>query len=230
MGQSNMVGFFGPIDSTGIDATNARIHQWGRTGGDDGKVILASDPLQHVTINSTTIGMGLTVGKNQLNVIGTQRDILLVPVAKNNTGFNSTDWNPGNVLYEAALARVNAAMASRANNKLTAILWHQGERDSTSTQTVYATALDAMISDIRSRMTGASAAPFVCGQTLIGGTQTSTAITAALTDTPNRESFTAFVSSTGLTSGGDNLHFSATSLRTLGDRYFNAINDAKANT
>ena len=68
------------------------------------------------------------------------------------------------------------------------------------------------------------------GGLLVGGVDTNPNITAALIDTPNRDKHTAYVSSTGLTDGGDNLHFSAASLRTFGQRYYDAIPSANANT
>lgn len=228
MGQSNMQGQYGPINST-LDATNARIIQWGRTAPNNNLTILAADPLEHVSITPNTIGMGLTFAKAYLATLPSNRGVLLVPCAKGGTGFSTNDWNPGDSLYEDALARINAAVASGHNNVLKGILWHQGESDSASSQGAYAAALDVMIADLRNRATGAVVAPFICGGTLVGGSQTAAGVTAALLDTPNRNQYTAYVAPTGLTSGGDNLHFSAASLRTLGGWYYTAMATAMAN-
>jgi len=228
MGQSNMVGFSGPIDGV-LDAPNGLIQQWGRTSPNDNQVILAQNPLQHVTINSNTIGLAMTFAKEYLGELQSDRQILLVPCGANDTGFSNNHWNPGDTTYEAAVTRTNAALASHSGNVLRAILWHQGERDYLWTQSQYETAIDAMLADFRSRVTGAQTAPFICGETLIGGTFTTAAITAALAGTPNREDYAAYVASTGLVSNGDNIHFDAASLRTLGERYYDALGDARNN-
>jgi len=214
-----MAGYASPIDPV-LDAPNNLVRQWGRTGADNNQGILASNPLQQYTVNSNTIGLGMTFAKDYVADMATGRQVLLVPCAANNTGFISNDWNPGNIVYEDAITRINAALAAHPGNVFRGALWHQGERDYTLTQTQYATALDAMIDNYRSRIAGANTMPFVCGETLVGGDFTSAAVTAALADTPNRKAYCGYVSSSGLTGEADNVHFTTDSLRTLGGRYY----------
>lgn len=223
-----MVGFNGPVDSV-LDATNDRIMQWGRVTPNNGKIIIAADPLDNISFNPDTIGMGLTFAKNYLANVSSDRGILLVPCASPGTGFSDGNWNPGDGLYESALSRTNAAVASNPNNVLKGILWHQGEKDRAWTQGQYAAALDAMVADFRIRATGAARVPFICGGTLVGGVQTAPGVSAALLDTPNRQRYSAYASSVGLTDGGDNLHFNATSLRAFGGRYYAAVQSALNN-
>jgi len=57
-------------------------------------------------------------------------------------------------------------------------------------------------------------------------TPNSTAIDNAHQDTPNRFTYTAFVSArlpTEITNTADNLHYNATGQRTLADRYYTAL-------
>lgn len=221
MGQSNMVGSYGPIDPV-LDAADSRILQWGRTSPTDQQIILAEHPLQHNSPPADTIGLGLNFAKNHLaSMTSSTRRILLVPIAKGGTGFGNNEWNPGDALYEGGLSRLNAAIAERTGNQLTHILWHQGEADSAMNETQYAAALDTMLSDLRSRATGAANVPFICGGILPG--ITSDGVRNALIDTPNRNANSYYVDPTALTLGVDNLHFDAPSLREFGDRYWNIL-------
>ena len=227
-GQSNPLGRYGPIDSV-LDATDDRIMQY---GFDSQTVSLASDPLDHQDETANTIGFGMSLAKAYIadGKLAAGRKILLVPVAKGNTAFSTGFWRAGGAGDVAAIARINAAMAQGSGtNALAFFAWHQGEGDRASTQSVYAADLDALISRWRSDITGATNKPFLVGGLLVGGSQTTAGISAAIADTPNRVAYSAFVDSTGLTSGGDNLHFDAPSQRTLGGRYYSALAAAKAN-
>jgi hypothetical protein len=225
-GQSNMVGRNGPIDGV-LDATDPRILMYGFNAQ---AVALAQDPLDHQDEGANTIGMGLTFAKAHLATMPANRSVLLVPVAKGGTAFNTGFWRAGGGGDAPAIARTNAAMAQGAGvNRLVAVLWHQGESDQAVTQAQYEADLDALIARWRAGMTGATAAtPFVCGGLLVGGTQTAAGVSAALLNTPIRVSHAGYAASTGLVSGGDNLHFSAASQRTLAARYFAAFQAAKS--
>jgi len=227
-GQSNMVGRYGPVDAT-LDATDDRIMQYGY---DSQTVTLASNPLDSRDEGADTVGMGMSIAKAYIaaGLLAAGRKLLLVNPSMGNTAFNTGFWRAGGSGDTQAIARANAAMAiAGGTNQLAMIAWHQGEGDRTSSQATYAADLDALITRWRSSITGANNAPFIVGGLLVGGAQTTTAISAALADLPNRVAFTAFVDSSGLTSGGDNLHFDAASQRTLGGRYYSVLATAKAN-
>jgi len=227
-GQSNMESRYGPVDAT-LDATDDRIMQYGY---DSQTVTLASDPLDARDETANTVGMGMTIAKQYIadGKLAAGRKILLVPVAQGNTAFVTGFWRAAGSGDTQAIARANAAMAlSGGTNQFIGTAWHQGEGDRSSSQATYSADLDALIARWRSSITGAANSPFIVGGLLVGGSQTTTAISAALADLPNRVAFTAFVDSTGLTSGGDNLHFDAASQRTFGARYYAALATAKAN-
>lgn len=227
-GQSNMVGRYGPIDPT-LDATDNRISMYGY---DSQTVTLAQDPLDSRDEGANTVGMGMSIAKAYIAAgkLGAGRKVLLVNVAQGNTAFNTGFWRAGGSGDTQAIARANAAMALAGGvNRLVMIAWHQGEGDRTSSQATYSADQDALINRWRSSITGATNVPFIAGGLLVGGAQTTAAISAAIADLPNRVAFTAFVDSTGLTSGGDNLHFDAPSQRTLGERYYNGLAPALAN-
>lgn len=226
-GQSNMIGRYGPVDGA-LDATDADILQWGFNGQ---AAVSAADPLDHDGETANTIGLGLTFAKAYKadGRLTGSRKVLLVPVARGGQAISY--WAPGGAADLAVIASVNAAMAAgTGTNVLKGILWHQGESDSGRSTASYAADLDALIAHWRTEFDGASAStPFVTGGLLPGGSATDANIVAALQQTPDRLAYTDFASATSLVSGGDNLHFNAASLRTLGGRYFPAWEAAETN-
>lgn len=226
-GQSNMVGRSGPVSAT-LDATDDRIMQY---GFDSQTITLASDPLDHWDETSDTIGMGMSLAKAYIadGKLAPNRKVLLVPVAKGDTGFTGGFWVAGGEGDVAAISRANAAYDQGGSNKWVMVAWHQGERDRTSNRLTYSSNLDALISRWRSSITGAGSVPFVVGGLVVGGGQTAGDIQTAIEDAPNRVSLTAYASSASLPAGGDGIHFSASSLRTFGGRYYSALATALAN-
>ena len=76
-----------------------------------------------------------------------------------------------------------------------------------------------------------STTPFIVGGMVpawVAGDANRQTVQAALADTPNRVSGTAFVESSGLVPQADGIHFDAASLRILGSRYFTALEALKA--
>jgi hypothetical protein len=154
----------------------------------------------------------------------------LIPAACGGSPIAS--WAPGKYFedtkshpYDDALARARHAMAS---GPLQGILWHQGESDRSAERApLYEQALTALIARFRHDLQ-APRVPFVVGQLgqfagagpwddltrRVDGAQR-----AVVAHVP----FTAFVSSDGLTSKPDNLHFDARSLREFGQRYASAL-------
>ena len=58
------------------------------------------------------------------------RKILIVQASIGGTGFSKNHWGVGDILYERALKLTDMALELNPENKLVAILWHQGEHDS----------------------------------------------------------------------------------------------------
>lgn len=230
VGQSNMVGR--PAFDGGA-AYPAGTLQWGRNGADDGMTVAASSPLQHHDAEAGDMGFALEFSIDFLSA-NPGADLILVPCAKGNSGFRDNEWNPGDPLYNDAVARANAAMAAHPGAMLT-ILWHQGERDaqgSTAEANAYANALDALIAGLRADIEAAShATPFILGglaPAFVGSDPKRLAVQAAIEAVPARHAHTAYAPSIGL-SVFDGIHFDAASLRTLGARYAAALSAAAAN-
>jgi hypothetical protein len=242
IGQSNMSGF-GAYYVAGFDTTDPRIQQWTRAS----TVALAQDPLQHVDapVNAGRIGPAMSFARKYLQSRPANRKVLLVPAALGGTSFAERHWNPGDAIYEDALARLNAAYGTDpVNNCVAAVLWSQGESDVGRTAPLaYRTALEGMIANLRSRATagsGASTAPFLLGQfspDWIAPTPTpdQQGILDIINGTPARVRYTAVVSTAGLTSNNTQglngaVHLDAASHRIYGVRYFDALAKALANS
>lgn len=224
IGQSNMVGRYGPIDGA-LDATDSRIKQYGSTAQ---VIALASDPLDHLDETANTVGLGLSMAKDYAdNVMNPAHEVLLVPAAQGATSFSSGFWRSGGVGYNNAIARANEAIAlGDPGTQIVAMMWHQGESDNALSEVQYAADIDSLITDLRSMITGASAVPFIVGGISTDSVLFSAGVQAALVDTPNRNTLAAFVDVDGLALGLDELHFSAVSQRLLGSLYTTGIANA----
>jgi len=130
--------------------------------------------------------------------------------------FDQTNSHP----YDDALARTRRALQS---GSLRGILWHQGESDSTPELAPrYEAALRSLIERFRGEL-GAPSVPFVIGQlgqfAAVPWNDPTRAVDAAHRQLAASVPLAAFVSSDGLTSNPDNIHFDAASLREFGKRY-----------
>ena len=218
IGQSNMKGAYGPIDPM-LDATDPNIYQYGVAGA---AATIAEDPLLHwsQTANNT-IGLGLTLGKEYNVPAG--REVLLIPAAKGGTGFSDGFWTSTGDGYERVTLRAYEAMLmGDQGSRIAMIAWHQGEDDRLMTEAQYAAELDILITNLRLLIPGASSAPFIVGEVSPSSTEYGAGVAAALLDTPNRHLKAGYVSTSDLSLGPDVLHFTAASLRTMGERY-NAV-------
>lgn len=231
--QSNNIGW-----RTGTDAID-RVYppgtkQWGRVAPNAGVkidpfrtagVINALENSEAVTPLLNAVTSSLALADARLYYAGdSSRPILIVPSAAGSTGYTN-HWAPGKTLYEAELARVNAAMASHASNTLVAIFWAGGEDEVgvPVSQVNMAAFIDAQIADIRTRVTGAATVPFVL-QPMVPAwvasntdfaSSAKTPVQAAIIDTPNRKTYTAVVDPSASPAQGatDNVHYVATDYR-----------------
>lgn len=132
-------------------------------------------------------------------------------------------WVPGGDLYVAAIKQAKLA---RQRGEFAGILWHQGEANSTAAEKLdgYEAKLLLMIEGFRSELDEPEL-PIVVGQ--IGeflatkrpaSVDFNRRIVAFAATQPN----VASITSEGLTSIGDDVHFDAKSQRELGRRYANA--------
>ena len=219
-GQSNMVGR--PTFDGGTGYPSGTLQYPKATGYPtytDTTTIAASPPLGHWDAQAGDMGLALQFSIDY--VAATSARVILIPAADGGTGFAGNNWNPGNAQYEHAVDATNALMTANPDWIFKAILWHQGESDRTNNN--FSKQFHKMIQQMREDINDADQeTPFILGQLVVGGSQTTALNSGVLTNTPTYNYFTALVSSTSLTSG-DNLHFDAASLRTFGSRYEDAF-------
>ncbi|CBJ25998.1 conserved unknown protein [Ectocarpus siliculosus] len=238
MGQSNMSGWGEGYDAD-IDGPNdPRIQQWSR----DNTVITASERLQHADhgrAGKRRVGMGTAFGRAFVKTLPANRNVLLVPTAFGATRLVNGPWSPGGNLFEDAVTRMEAALASNgaAGNCVAAILWHQGESDAGDgiDQETYQSIWTNMINTLRSRIPAAAEAPVILGEftphMLARNRALSEPIIAAIRAIPDSVPFTAVAPSDGLsTNSVGPVHFDAVGQREYGQRYFDKLDDAVRNS
>ena len=141
----------------------------------------------------------------------------LVPCAFGGTSLDQ--WKPGSALYTNAVARMRVALKS---GQLKAILWHQGEGDSAASKVAtYPERFAKMIGQLRQDL-GAPDVPVLVGELGASYNASYAPFNAMLPQVTNAVPRSALVSSAGLGSNPDKVHFSADALRDFGKRYFEA--------
>jgi hypothetical protein len=139
-GQSNAVGYgCGPYTDVS-KSEDGRILQVDPSNN----VIPASDPLYFNPGHANLVGMGMTFARQYAQQLPANRKIIIVPTAFGGTsvlewdnrddGIDFTGTTPfqadSTFLYDRLIARTRAALAyGGTQNRVTAILWHQGEND-----------------------------------------------------------------------------------------------------
>lgn len=166
------------------------------------------------------VGPGLSFGK----VMAEQNPEISIGVVPCSLGGTPLErWQKGGDLYSNAIHRAKLAMQS---GTLKGVLWHQGESDSKrGLAETYGPRLAEMIRNLRADL-GAPELPFVAGQlgTFLNTRQTNNVpaakiVDAAIAKLPEHVPHTGFVSSSGLTHNGDQLHFDSASQREMGRRF-----------
>jgi hypothetical protein len=213
----------------------------------NGPVVLAEHPLSNRWRDTASppaddsVGPGMAYAKALLATLPSNEGVLLVPCAQGSTYALAgpplspdVTWHPSptggrsNAPYLDTLARVNRMVAD--GHELHSMLWCQGESDAAlagTTQASHAANMDAIFGGLRAGITGGTnlqivvidIPPFLSGGTYVKSAE----VKAAIADTPARLSDVAFVASTGMTDGGDSLHYDAASARALGSAAWTAF-------
>lgn len=209
-----------------LDASEARIYQLGRYGGNNNLAVLASEQLDHYLDPPTNmVGFALTFAKiYKQNLLASNRDVLLVPCGRSSAGFANNWFNSGNPLDLDVKARTATALAlGSGTNILRGVLWHQGETDALES-TAFANAhkgnMLALIDRWRTHF-GTPNLPFLVGGMVpawVSGVTDHETVQNGLIDIPNQRSFTGYANPaypTELTADTsiDTIHFSAESTR-----------------
>ena len=153
-----------------------------------------------------------------------QRPVGLIPCADGGTYLSQ--WMPGELNYDHAVMQTKLALRT---SRLTAILWHQGESDCITQETVdaYGENFTRMITQLR-RDLGAENVPVILGELprSIGPSwktagrerQLNEILRSISREIPN----CAIASSADLTVKVDGVHFDSPACREFGKRYFGA--------
>lgn len=240
MGQSNMSGRGQGYDEKIDGPNNPRVQQWSR----DNQTIPASEHLEHhdfSIVSKTSVGMGTAFGHAYVETLPAQRNVLLVPTAHGGTSLVHGPWSPGGHLFEEAVTRLEAALASDEDggNCVAGVLWHQGEADAGRhvDQETYQLTWMNMVDVLRTRVPAAAQAPVVLGEfspLWIEYNEKKVApILAAIRAIPGSVPFTAVAPSDGLSSNSSGpkaaVHFDAVAQREYGQRYFDKLDQAIGN-
>lgn len=154
-------------------------------------------------------------------------EIGLIPCADGGTCIS--EWQPGELLFDNAVAQ--AKLAQRTS-EIIGILWHQGESDSHSEETVdhYSERFRNTIDTLKNELGLSNDIPVIIGELgeFVGEYQDGKCkhfkdINKILKELS--EEYGGFVSAKGLTCKEDGIHFNSTSYREFGKRYFKAYLD-----
>lgn len=156
--------------------------------------------------------------------------LIFVGHAVGGTGFATDRWNQGDDLYEAAVSRINAALAANSGSIFGGWLWHQGENDAVqAASSTYKASLKAMITALRSDVNGATdSSPFVCGEIREQDAER-IAINQAMRDAEDEMEYMTATQANDLSGQGDGVHFNEAAQRTLGGRYYTNWKSAVSN-
>ena len=166
------------------------------------------------------------------------RKLLIIQTAVGGTGFAKHHWGEGDLLCERMLKMVKEALSLNEENKVVAVLWHQGEHDAFENaewddekrHLEHIKNLTRFIQIVRENFGGVA---FVCaGFTKAWVEQypeQNQAVLSAIKTVCEQVGNASFIEKTDdlstnddLMKNGDYVHFSRDSIEILGERYFNA--------
>ena len=154
----------------------------------------------------------------------TETKVGLIPCADGGTTIDQ--WMPGEVLYDHAIMMTKLAMRS---SSLAGIIWHQGESDCHSDDTLYAhkEKFINMITLLRKEL-GAEDIPLIIGELSENYAESynigerSICMNRFYREAANELPMCAVASSQGLELKPDGIHFNSAATREFGKRYFEA--------
>lgn len=230
-GQSNSEGYgFGPVEKP--YEPSDRI--WYLNGD-----LTISTAVEKVTLNDIQSNFSLTFAREYLDsgLLEEGRDLLIIRSAVGGTGFLDNRWGPKDDLYLRMLNMTDTALALSGENRIKALLWHQGETDATlnSSYRTYYDNLMGLYRSVAGRY-GVPDLPFIAGDFVQDWKSKNAAICEPVISAARdvcRDCGGRFVETDGLKSNmqeldhhpfgwEDDIHFSRRSVYELGRRYFAA--------
>ncbi|MDR1682354.1 MAG: DNRLRE domain-containing protein, partial [Candidatus Symbiothrix sp.] len=218
IGQSNMAGR-GPIDNAKDDRL-AIDHCY--LFNSNFKFELATNPMnQYSNIRKTLNEQQISPSYGFAKYLSEHQPDITTGMIVNARGGSAMDeWLPGADLYTKTVSRMKKALPY---GELKAIIWHQGESNTSSTDT-YLAKLNQMVTSMRNEFS-APDAYFLAGE-LIHSWSPATAFNRMIRTISDVISNSDWVSAEGLTprSSGD-VHFDRQSNISLGERYAQKVID-----
>lgn len=159
------------------------------------------------------------------------RSILILRTSIGGTGFLDNRWKLTDDLYLHMMEMIRTALSLNPENRLVALIWHQGETDAIyhATYDQHYNHLTTLLHSVRDTF-GVPELPFIAGDFVQQWIEANREICAPVLDAIRavcRDNVRCgFVETDGLKSndqefgGGDNIHFSRRSIYELGLRYF----------
>ncbi len=238
-GQSNSDGFaFGNVETA--YKTNARV--WYLTGDWRVPRDFWFEPAKEYVYdgcgNTVCGNFSLTFAKRCIEDgrLAPDRCLLILRTAVGGSGFLDNYGKPGDRLYVRMMAMIRTALELNPENRLKALLWHQGETDTLfhASYDVHRAHLTDFIESVRGTL-GMPDLPFIAGGfTPLWSEENKTAVTPvlqAIRDVCRETASAAFVETDGLPSNAqdtennpneDSIHFCRRAVYELGERYYDA--------
>ncbi len=206
----------------------------------DGTFMIAQEK---VTNNGIQSNFSLSFAREYIKDgrLGEGRKLLILRAAVGGTGFSDHRWGECDDLYLRMMDMIRTALALNQENRLAALLWHQGETDAINhvTYEYYRTHIAALVDSVRHEF-DVPALPFIAGDFVHDwksiNEEICAPVIAALRDICTSE-IAAFVETADLESnyedgyphplgwGEDRIHFCRRAIYTLGKRYYSAFAD-----
>ena len=185
----------------------------------------------YVPVNPDRVTAGVNLSESFADLYAKDHDVDvgIIPCADGGTSLDQ--WRVGGILFDHACYM--AELASRTST-IVAVLWHQGESDSSADKSpFYEEKLTVILNAFRERL-GLENVPFLLGglgDFLVRNPEPARCekfkdydkVNQALQRIATKEENVGFVSAEGLVDNSDYLHFSAQSLRVFGERYYKAF-------
>lgn len=177
---------------------------------------------------------GLTFAEEyiQAGLLEEGRALLIIRAGVGGTGFWRKEWGLGSLLYNKLVELVDYALSLDKDNKVVALLWHQGEHDSVAVNPPenFAASLKEQMLDTRARY---GEIPIVAGDFVNDWKSKNLNLCEPIIATIKKVLAElgrgAFVETADLpsndqkTGNGDDIHFCRQSQHILGRRYFEAF-------
>ena len=165
------------------------------------------------------------------------RKILIINTAVGGTGFARNHWGIGEVLFERLMDMTSEALNMNSQNRVVALLWHQGEHDAyefdhltdVEREVFYREKINLLFSRVRESF---GKMPIICGKFALPWERLyksrCEAIYCATENVCQTLGSAILVETSDLTTNayetgnGDDIHFSRKALYLLGERYYDA--------